>query len=91
MNFNFDVVAKEVNGEDAQKTLAEILAEFLGTETKGNTVKLYYWYGCLQKTKSLDLDDVDKGTLTELITSTERLYVFLKGQLLEILNPPKTE
>ena len=89
MNFDLTATVKELNGKEAEKTLAEILAEFLGSETKGNTIKLYYWYNHLLKNKSLDLDDPDHVMLTELITNSERLYVYIKGQLLDALKKNK--
>lgn len=87
MTFDFNVQAKEVSGESAaeSRTLHSLLLEFLGTETKGNTVKLCYWYGCLVGKKPLELDEPDRKELVEIIEKTERLFLFIKKQLLEIL------
>ncbi len=87
MTFDFNVKAKEVNGQSNEnsRNLREVLLEFLGTETKGNTVKLCYWYGCLMNEKPLELDEPDAKELVDVIKNTERLWVFIKKQLLEIL------
>ena len=73
-------------GEDVPKTLAQSLSAFLGTETKGNTAKIYGWHKDLRNEHQLTLDDSDKEDLKKIIETSERLYIFIKGQLLDVLN-----
>ena len=85
MVFDFNIKVKEIDGKEGERNLCNILSDFIGSENKGNTVKLCYWYANLIGNKPLELDDPDKKSLIELITTTDRLYVFLKAQLLEVL------
>lgn len=85
MTFDLSAKINELDGKEGTRTIADVLAEFLGTETKGNTVKLCYWYGHLLNNTSLDLDEPDQKAITELIEGSERLYVFIKAQLLSAL------
>ena len=88
MKYNFNVVAKELNGKQNEKgeTLGETLAQFIGSETKGNTVKLFGWMIRLQGKEHLELDEADRKTLYELIDTTDRMFISIKGQLLSILD-----
>ena len=85
MTFDFNIKVKEIDGKEGERNLSNVLSDFIGSETKGNTVKLCYWYATLMAQKPLELDEPDKKNLIELITTTDRLYVFLKAQLLEVL------
>ncbi len=66
-------------------TLSDALAEFIGSQTKGKTAKLYYWYTELKREKTLSLDEVDKEELIDIIDKSETMYIFAKGQILEVL------
>ena len=67
------------------KTLAQVLSEIIATETEGNTIKLYGWYKTLLEQKELILDDADLEALRKLVSENKRLFIFVKGQLLESL------
>lgn len=84
--YNFNIPLKELDGEEKGKTLSKTLYEFLGTETKGHSLKLFGWYIKLQSGQPLELDEADKKLLSDLIENSDRLLVFAKGQLLGVLN-----
>lgn len=86
MKYDFNIPAIELDQKPSDRTIAKVLAEFIGSECKGNAIKLYGWLKNLQANKPLELDEADKITLVAIIESTDRLYIFLKGQILEILN-----
>lgn len=78
---------KNENGELVpEQTLAKVLSQFIGTEQDGNPVKLYGWHKDLQKNGKLQMDDADTADLRKLITETKRMFVFVKGQLLEVID-----
>jgi len=85
---DFSTSLKDFTGADVspKKTLAAALSEFIGTETKGKTLKLYGWHKSLQANPILELDDSDKEDLKKLIDEDERLFVFVKGQLLDVIS-----
>lgn len=87
MIYDFNIPAKDLSGNDeAGRTLTNVLAEFVGTEGKGDIPKLCHWYGLLMSGKPLELDEPDAKKLIELITNSERIVVFVKTQLLSVLN-----
>jgi hypothetical protein len=78
----FDVHGKAVAG----KTLAQVLSEIIGTETEGKSLKLYGWHRTLMTDESLEMDDSDKADLRNLIDQHKTMFVYIKGQLLEIID-----
>lgn len=68
------------------QTLASTLSEILGTETEGKTLKLYGWHKTLQQKKPLQLDESDYQDLKDLIEKNKNTFIFVKGQLLDVLN-----
>lgn len=86
MDYNFNIKVKNIDGtERPDETLGKILAEFIGTEQKGKTIKLYGWMKTLSVNDPLQLDESDRADLEKLIEETDRMFVFVKGQILEIL------
>lgn len=85
MTYDFNVKIKDVDGKEIDKTIGILMAEFIGTETKGHTLKLYGWMKRLQVADPLELDEADKKTLQDLIENTDRVNINLKGQILDIL------
>lgn len=84
INLNIPLVITD--GSTSQtETLGKILAEILATETEGKTLKLYGWYKELQAGRELILDDVDLADLRNLVDTNKRLYLYVKGQILEAL------
>jgi hypothetical protein len=84
INFNVPLTnndGKKVEGQN----LSKVLSEFIGTQTKGQTLKLYGWHKSLQVNDPLMLDEADQKTLTDLIENSETLFVFVKGQLLDVI------
>lgn len=84
LDFNATIIGAD--GQETKTKLGSALAEFIATEQEGNTVKLYGWVKELRKSNSLMLDDADKRQLEELIEKTNRLFIFLKGQYLDVIN-----
>lgn len=78
----------EIDGKkpSATQTLASMLAELIGTEVEGRTLKLYGWYRKLIAEGVLELDKSDKTDLYDLIEKTNRIVISVKGQLLEVLD-----
>jgi hypothetical protein len=86
MNYDFNVPLKNIDGSIREtETLSKILSEFIGMESKGNTVKLFGWMQELAKLKPLQLDEADRQDLEKMIIESERTFIYVKGQLLEIL------
>lgn len=80
-----------IKGEETNQTVAEALSEIIGTQTKGNTVKLYGWYQQLKDKQSLSLDEADYEMLKGLIEQDERIFVYVKGQLLKAIKDAKQQ
>lgn len=76
-----DNEGKEVEG----RNLASVLSEILGTETEGNSLKMYGWHKSLQKDPVLNLDAADLQYLKEIVEKNTRSFVFVKGQIMSIL------
>jgi len=73
------------------RTLAQTLSEIIATQTEGKTLKLYGWHKTLQVGDPLILDDADKKDLEKLIDEHKTMFVFVKGQLLEVISNAKEE
>lgn len=84
MKYDFNKKAIDLKGEESDTQLATVLSELIGTETNGD---LCYWYNELLKNKSLDLHEAERKILHDLVKNTDRLQVFIKVQLLEVLKP----
>lgn len=90
---DFNVPLKDINETPiTDKKLATVLSEVLGSAAKvENPMKLYGWYIELRKSGKLNLDNTDKKLLHSFIESNETLFLFVKGQLLEIIDNSKTK
>lgn len=85
MTYDFSIITKELDGSEGKRTLAAILSEYLGTETKVAALKFFGWYNDLRNGKPLELDEADKKLFYDYIETNERIMVFLKGQILDVL------
>ncbi len=86
ITLNFNTPLKDVTGKEHPTiTLASTLSEYIGNRSKGQTLKLYGWHKTLQVHDPLVLDDADLEELKKLISDNEDMYVFAKGQLLEVI------
>ncbi len=84
LNFNVPLVG--MDGVNVPATsLAKTLSEVIATETEGKTLKLYGWHKELQVGNALWLDDSDTRDLEKLIEENKRLFIYVKGQLLDII------
>ena len=85
---DFNVSLRDINQEQiTDKKLAHVLCEVLGSATKSeNPMKLYGWYLELNKTGVLTLDNTDKKLLYNFIENNENVFLFVKGQLLDLLD-----
>lgn len=84
---DFNVPMLDLNGKEVkEQTLAQALSSYIGQQTKGQTLKLFGWHKTLQVGDPLHLDDADLEVLKKLITDNEDMYVFVKGQLLDVVN-----
>lgn len=88
MTFDFNVPAKTLHGiKEEGRTRNDVMIEFIGSENgKSGITKLCYWYETLLSKKPLELDEPDKKLLIDLIDKSDRIVVFVKAQLLEVLN-----
>ncbi|MBC7426720.1 MAG: hypothetical protein H7321_09315 [Bacteroidia bacterium] len=86
--FNFSAPLLDSKGKkiSPEQSMSSTLSEMIGTETKGKTIKLYDWHKTLQVHKEIDLDESDRLDLVKIIEESDRLFIFVKGQLLEVLN-----
>lgn len=86
-SFNFAVPLINIDGKESPtQKVSDTMAELLGTETEGNTQKIYGWYKALQVGEPLLLDEADSDTLKKLFgDSNKRVYVYVKGQILDII------
>jgi len=87
---NFNIPLKDLTGKDSkEQTLASVLSEYIGSRSKGQTLKLFGWHKTLQVGDPLILDDADLEELKKLITDNEDMYIFVKGQILEVIKAAK--
>ena len=84
INFNLPLIDVEGNPVP-NRTLAATLSEIIATQTEGKTLKLYGWHKTLQVGDSLIIDDSDKADLVKLIDEHKTMFVFVKGQLLDVI------
>lgn len=87
---NFNVPLIDAAGQEVKdRTLAQTLSEIIATQTEGKTLKLYGWHKTLQVGDPLVLDDSDKKDLEKLIDEHKTMFVFVKGQMLEVIATAK--
>ena len=91
IQISFNKQMLNFKGDPDKMTLAEVLGEFLATETKGNTLKVYSWIMKLAAKQPLELDEADYQTLKGLVESSERLFVISKAQILEVIIAAKEQ
>lgn len=84
INLNTPLVNTDGTTNEAMP-LCRVLADILGTETEGRTLKLYGWYKALQASQALQLDDADLQELRNIIDTNKRIFLYVKGQLLEAI------
>lgn len=84
---NFQIPMLNIEGVEVNppRSLASALAEFIGLSTKGRALKLYGWYKTLQTDGVLTLDDADMQELKEMVESSEQMFIFVKGQILNVM------
>lgn len=87
INLNVPLVTME-GTTSPDTTLCKILADTIATETEGKTLKLFGWYKTLQAGEPLQLDDADLQDLRTLVDTNKRLYLYVKGQILDVLKSP---
>jgi hypothetical protein len=91
LNFNFQFTGldgkelKELKGETAGK----ILAGYISSLNKGNSIKLWDWAIKLYKGDELDLDASDLEVFIGLIDTSENLTVLSKAQILGYIDEVK--
>lgn len=88
INFNITLIGTD-GKEVPNQTLAQTLSQVIATETEGKTLKLYGWHKELQVGNPLVLDDSDKADLEKLIDNHKTMFIFVKGQLLEVIAKAK--
>lgn len=83
---NLNVALVTMDGTNSPtETLSHILADIIATETEGKTIKLYGWYKTLQANQPLQLDEADLQDLRTLVDTNKRLFLYVKGQIMELL------
>ena len=88
LDFNIPMI--DLNGVEVKnQTLAQALSSYIGSQTKGQTLKLFGWHKTLQVGDPLILDDADLEVLQKLVSDNEDMYVFVKGQLLDVIKEAK--
>lgn len=71
------------------RTLASHLRDLLAVETEGDSMKLFAWYMKLQANDVLELDQKDLNELFDLIKTSKKMPLFIKGQVLLKLSEAK--
>jgi hypothetical protein len=85
--FNFKKPLLALDGKSkTELSLSQCLQTSIGNQTKGNVLKLYGWLQCLQKSDILLLDEADRLALISLIENDDKMFMFAKGQLMELLS-----
>lgn len=85
-NYDFNTNLCDLKGTETTQKLAEPLAELVGTETKGNARKLADWVKALNVDGILTLDRADKDLLVSILENSDRMFIFVKGQILDVLD-----
>jgi len=71
-----------VDQEGRPVTLANILANILAGQSKGQALKVWAWALDLHKTNQLSVDDVDLKFIKDVIENSETTSILAKAQLL---------
>lgn len=88
--FNFKVNIKDIEGnlikdEDGKILLLnEVLANSISRKSEGDALKLFGWAKRLYTEGDLDLDISDTQLFKTTVQSLQ-LFIFIKGQILEII------
>jgi hypothetical protein len=88
LNFNFQfsgLDGKELSGESAGR----IIASYLSSQNKGNSIKLWDWAMKCYQGNPLDLDPTDTEVLVGMIETSDDLTVLGKAQILSYINSVK--
>lgn len=89
LDFNFQI--KDLDGKDFEgenNNCGKILASYLQTLNKGNSMKLWDWAQTVWKKNPLEIDKTDSDVLKELVETGE-LPVITKAQILEAISKAK--
>lgn len=84
LNFELTDLANNVLGL-ASKTVAGLLM----SELRGDAVKLFDWATELNTSGKITVDEADLNVFKEIIKSTERMSVIVKGPIMKHLNTLK--
>lgn len=87
IDFNFHI--KNLDGKDILDAhCGQVLANYLQSLNKGNSLKLWDWAQTVWKKKPLEIDKTDCDILKELIESSD-LPVITKAQIIEAISKSK--
>jgi len=92
MTINLDFFLKGLDGEAVrdekgnQVHAGRMVANYLSSLTKGNSLKLWDWSTTLYKVKVLQIDKTDVEVLKGLIETAEYMSVLAKAQVLMSIN-----
>jgi len=89
LDFNFQI--KDLDGKDFEgenNHCGKILASYLQTLDKGNSLKLWDWAQTVWKKNPLEIDKTDSDVLKQLVETGE-LPVITKAQILEAISRAK--
>lgn len=77
-----DLSGVEIKDAHMGKLLAQIL---ISSNSKENSIKMYYWATKLYAEEELDLDPSDLKILSDIVEQNETMTVLAKAQILESL------
>lgn len=91
MKINLAFKFKNLKGEELQgETAGQVLAAFLSTSNKGNSIKMWDWAMKFYNNQDLEIDKTDSEVLIGLIENAENLTVLAKAQILNHINEQKS-
>lgn len=84
LDFNFEI--KDLSGKDIPgQTAGKLIAQVLGYQNKGNSIKLYDWALKLWNGTALEIDKTDAEVLYAIVEASEFLTIISKVPIMKYI------